>query len=56
MTHVGPGAGHALNDIPAQYDSVVLGALILAILPVLVIALFLHCYYELRRLFRARRD
>lgn len=55
VVHVGPAAGDAITDIPEQYDSVPGGAIAIVILFALVIALFAHCSYEVRRLFRARR-
>lgn len=49
VVHVGPAAGDAVGDIPDDHTSPAAGLLALAVLVAFLVALVVHCAYELRR-------
>ena len=54
VVHIGPVAGDAVESIPEQHDSLFAGVIAIIVLVALVVALFAHCFYELRRLLGQR--
>ncbi len=55
VVHVGPVAGDAVDDIPAQYDSAIADVSALVILSSLVLMLLAHATYEVSRLSRTQQ-
>lgn len=53
--HVGPAAGDSVTAIADQHSTALAGTVALGVLAVFVVALVLHCAYELRLAGRRRQ-